>query len=467
MAFQAKKREEAVFTCKVELLVCALQGSHLDGQSKICSWARNYLIDEVNQRMRMLKGDAPLSEEEKARILKTIYTEGGIRDLLPLAKLEHPHLKLVYSSPLKNVGLNLAKGIKAHQAGRSEWIRRKKWKRHWTTLEYDEVGKGWKVLTFKSHKELRLSFGTLADGTRLQERIKLAPCGAPLHKAVAVRIVKDLGKYYAVFTFKKPKAKAKPLGEVPKLAYIDPNSSNFGYLVDTEGKSVEIEHMRERIKSLCKRLDYVQSLRDKCKSDAKVVEYTREDGSLHRHTEGSLKYKRLDKVMNRLYAMLREQKKQYMYALAHRLAATYDAVGIGNWVPDSTDHQQGSRFNRIFINMNLLGQFKTILKYVFEKSGKAAYVLDEKGTTRTCHKCGTVVSGGIPPGVKRWTCAGCGMVHIRDENAGLNGLRRLVEQLGFSHMPRSGHGIAVPCSWRFHPQVGWTEICATAPHLQW
>ena len=92
--------------------------------------------------MSMLKGDPPISEEEKERILKTIYTEGGMRDLLPLAKLEHPHLKLVYSSPLKNVGLNLAKGIKAHQAGRSEWIRQKKWKLHWTTLEYDEVGKG-------------------------------------------------------------------------------------------------------------------------------------------------------------------------------------------------------------------------------------------------------------------------------------------------------------------------------------
>ena len=159
----------------------------------------------------------------------------------------------------------------------------------------------------------------------------------------------------------------------------------------------------------------------------------------------------------------REQKKQYMYALAHRLAAAYDAVGIGNWVPDSADHQRGSRFNRIFINMNLLGQFKTILKNVFEKSGRAAYVIDEKGTTRTCNKCGKVVSGGIPPGVKRWTCAGCGMVHIRDENAALNGLSRLVEQLGFSHMPRSGHGSQLPCSWYFHPQAGWTETRATVP----
>ena len=37
--------------------------------------------------------------------------------------------------------------------------------------------------------------------------------------------------------------------------------------------------------------------------------------------------------------------------------------------------------------------------------------------------------GGIPLNIRQWECAGCQTVHIRDENAGINGLRKVLRDL--------------------------------------
>ena len=459
MAFGAAKTKMQIYTVKVELLVSEQQAQYLDGQSKICNWARNYLVDTVNALMAELKSDAnPPAPERAKEILTTIYSEGGIRNLLPLAKKDHPFLKLVHSSPLKNIGLNLGRGIKSHQKGRTSWIRHKKWKNHWTALEFDESGKGWKVLDFPNHKALRISFGELEDGSRLKETVKLANHKAALHKAIAVKIIRDLGKYHAVFTFKKSPLERRVVEEnTLKIAYIDPNSSNFGHIVDNCGVSAEIQHMRDRIKSLSKCIDKVRSKRDRCKRKVKEVEYTRNDGSKHKHFEPSKRFKRLNDIVHKYYAKLREQKKQFSYSLAHKLAKTYDTVGIGNWVPDSVDHKRGRHYNSVFVNMGIHGQFKDILTEVFNKSGKSSYILDESGTTRTCSACGFVVQEGIPPNIKRWSCSKCGENHNRDENAAINGLQRLKQTLKFSHMSRLDQNSLEFCNWWFHPHKGWTE----------
>jgi len=72
-------------------------------------------------------------------------------------------------------------------------------------------------------------------------------------------------------------------------------------------------------------------------------------------------------------------------------------------------------------------------------------------STHTCHVCGHLVPEGIPPEVRAWRRQACGKEHTRDENAALNGLKRVLEKL---EVPGSGHlgdGVIVTTrrAWRF------------------
>ena len=83
---------------------------------------------------------------------------------------------------------------------------------------------------------------------------------------------------------------------------------------------------------------------------------------------------------------------------------------------------------------------------------------DEKGTTRTCHACGYVVEGGLCPSIRDWSCPGCSVEHIRDENAAINGYRKILrdlkqtEETKVSSVPCSGLvSIQKRCVWRVLP----------------
>src|ERR1700730_2564675 len=69
----------------------------LDGQSKICNWLYNHLLEHANN---VKKQAIEMNNFDKAKV---IYTERGLRNLVPSLKTKHPFLKSVYSSPLKNV----------------------------------------------------------------------------------------------------------------------------------------------------------------------------------------------------------------------------------------------------------------------------------------------------------------------------------------------------------------------------
>src|ERR1700730_6600399 len=81
----------------------------LDGQSRICNWLYNHLLEKANA----LKGE--FIQTKNNDIVKILYTERGLRNLLPALKQECPFLKSVHSSPLKNTALRLSASIQAHQ----------------------------------------------------------------------------------------------------------------------------------------------------------------------------------------------------------------------------------------------------------------------------------------------------------------------------------------------------------------
>ena len=85
----------------------------LNGQSRICNWLYNQLLDK-GQKLR--ETFIQTQDEECA---KALYTKRGLRNLIPGLKKEHPFLKTVHSSPLKNVGLRLTDAIQTHQRSKN------------------------------------------------------------------------------------------------------------------------------------------------------------------------------------------------------------------------------------------------------------------------------------------------------------------------------------------------------------
>jgi putative transposase len=83
---------------------------------------------------------------------------------------------------------------------------------------------------------------------------------------------------------------------------------------------------------------------------------------------------------------------------------------------------------RAMNNQSLNRCFKHVLAWVALRSGKSYLEWEETGSTRTCHDCGYVVAGGIPPEIREWDCPrpDCTSHHLRDENAARNGLNRTV-----------------------------------------
>ena len=71
----------------------------LDGQSRICNWLYNQLLAKAN----LLR--AEYVDTQDPEIGKTLYTERGLRNLIPQLKNDKPFLKVVHSSPLKNAAL--------------------------------------------------------------------------------------------------------------------------------------------------------------------------------------------------------------------------------------------------------------------------------------------------------------------------------------------------------------------------
>jgi putative transposase len=74
----------------------------LDGQSRICNWLYNHLVEKAS----LLRGE--FCETQNSDTAKTLYTKRGLRNLLPKIKEEKPFLKVVHSSPLKNTEIGRA-----------------------------------------------------------------------------------------------------------------------------------------------------------------------------------------------------------------------------------------------------------------------------------------------------------------------------------------------------------------------
>ncbi len=427
---------------KIALLVNEEHKAILDGQSKIANWLYNKLLESANDLRQQYR---QTQDKEVGRIL---YTKRGLRNLIPDLKLQHPFLKTVYSSVLKNAALRLSQAIRDYQDGKHgrrakpvNWPKFRAWRRAWFSLQYEEPWKGYAI----SGRTLTLVLGQDAAGKQLSVQVALAealPQWVNHEHIRQCRIVKEGHLYSVIFTVERVLPNDKPL-RPEKVVALDPNHKNFAYAVGTDGKASEI-HNPYFLKHLDKRIDQLKAKRDKCKKQARLI--TREDGSTF--WLPSRRWLLLNARLQDVYRKRRDQTKQFLYTLANRLYHDHDAVGIGNYVPHGAGITRKMR--RAMNNQSLNRRFKHVLAWVALRSGKRYLEWGEDGSTRTCHDCGYVVEGGIPVESREWDCPGneCRRHHIRDENAARNGLTRTLKALG---LPCSGRReVSSRRAWRFN-----------------
>jgi putative transposase len=427
---------------KIALEVAEGQAALLDSQSKITNWLYNQLLEHANGLRHQYR------QSQDKQVGKTLYSEHGLRDLLPSLKAQYPFLKTVYSSVLKNAALRLSKAIRDYQDGKHgrranqvNWPKFRAWKRAWFSLQYDEPWKGYAL----SGRTLTLSLGQDASGKQLSVKVALAealPHWVNHEHIRQCRIVKEGHLYSVVFSVERLLPNGKPLSP-DKIVALDPNHKNFAYGVGTDGRASEI-HNPYFLKALDKRIDRLKSKRDKCKKKSKLI--TRPDGSTC--WLASRRWLMLNARLQEVYRIRREQTKQFLYTVANRLYHDYDAVGIGDYVPRGGGITRKMR--RAMNTQSLNRRFKHVLAWVALRSGKAYLEWEEGGSTRTCHDCGFVVEEGIPVEIREWDCpnADCLRHHIRDENAARNGLTRTLKAMA---LPCSGHReVSSRRAWRFN-----------------
>jgi len=427
---------------KIPLLVTKQEAIVLDSQSRIANWLYNRLLEQANALRKRYR------ETQEKEVGKVLYTERGLRDLIPGLKAQHPFLKTVYSSVLKNAALRLSKAIRDYQDGRHgrranlvNWPKFRAWKRTWFSLQYDEPSKGYRLVG----RSLTLVLGQDEAGEQLKIELELAealPHWVKHQHIRQCRIVKEGQIYSVVFSVERVLPNGKPLFYT-RIVALDPNHKNFAYAVGTDGVATEIKNPYF-LKGYDKRIDRLKSKRDKCKRKSRVI--TREDGS--QFWLPSRRWLMLNARLQNVLRERREQTKQFLYTVANRLYHDYDAVSVGDYVP----HGGGitRKMRRAMNNRSLNKRFKQVLAWVALRSGKQYLEWAEVGSTRTCHDCGYVVAEGIPVEVREWDCPGpeCSSHHIRDENAARNGLTRTLKALA---LPCSGRReVSSRRAWRFN-----------------
>jgi len=350
----------------------------LDGQSRICNWLYNHLLDTANALKKQF------IETQDLNLAKIIYSKRGLRNLLPSLKQESNFLKSVHSSPLKNAALRVSLAIQEHQKGKkgkrkkeSGWPRFRSWKQSWFSLFYDEPNKGWIVegdlLTLSLGMRCYLKF-------HLKEHLILKD-----KKIRNMRIVKQNSHYYAVFAIEKKLPEKK---QIKKIIAFDPNHKNMAYGVDCEGNSIEIASPYW-LKKYDKRIDEIKSKRDRCQKKSKKL---LDEKSQKEYFLPSKNWQKYNQTLERVLHKRREQTKVFMFTLSNILCREYDCIGIGNYTPKGDGISVKMR--RSMNNRSLIGRFKEIMAWTTEKSGKFYIEYDEKDTTRRCSHCGYKIEEG-------------------------------------------------------------------------
>jgi putative transposase len=396
---------------KIKLLTTKEQELLLDGQSKMCNWLYNQLYELVET-------------DYKHGNTKKLLNGRNLRNEVPKIKQTSPFLYKVHSSPLKNVAMRLKEAYDRFFDPKLDNQKPKfrSWKKKWFSLFYDEPNKGFKLL---DNNQLSISFGqwTLEEYKKLQKKDKtmkkqlsmIVFLSEPLNiteweKVKTLRITKDIGGYYAVFTVENMKEEER----IKETSYIvfDPNHKNLAVGIDHLGNSFELKALTSTLKYWDKRIDHIKSKRDHCVKQSKLIITPNTE-----YWKPSKRWSHLNQALERAELTRREQIKQVLYSYAHYFSKKYDHILIGDYVP-TPDLAQFGTMKRAMLNQTPIGQFRKILSWVQEKNQKHYTKVEEMNTTKECCVCGHLEKK--EPDVRVFTCPSCQNTLYRDMNSVVN-----------------------------------------------
>ena len=173
-----------------------------------------------------------------------------------------------------------------------------------------------------------------------------------------------------------------------------------------------------------------------------------------KHKVGSRRFKKLSKVVRKLYAVKNHKTKDVLHKISNDLSKRFDTIIVEDLNTKKMTEGKIHGLNREMRNVGI-GMFLDFLAY---KSYKVVRV-NPFDTSKTCCKCGHVHEK-MPLSKRKWTCPVCETILDRDRNAALN-----VLHLGRAKLSRFyGHFTELTIH-DIHPSIWMDEQLYTAKEL--
>ena len=119
-------------------------------------------------------------------------------------------------------------------------------------------------------------------------------------------------------------------------------------------------------------------------------------------------------------------KSDYYHKSAIKLLRQYDFIGVGNAKMHALVKDAGSVLNRKTREHAIAGFVAKLKdKASLSVTPKAAGLVPEENTSKTCSGCGKINSE-VTMFTREWTCPACGLHHDRNVNAAINIQRKFL-----------------------------------------
>lgn len=124
-----------------------------------------------------------------------------------------------------------------------------------------------------------------------------------------------------------------------------------------------------------------------------------------------------------VHAKIKNSRKHFLHEQSTALVRKFGHIVVGNV---SSSMLAQTRMAKSVYDASW-GSFRHMLSYKAQKGGAMYTEADERWTSQTCSRCGTIPDsspkGMGALGVRHWVCSDCGCSHDRDVNAAKNILR--------------------------------------------
>jgi putative transposase len=151
---------------------------------------------------------------------------------------------------------------------------------------------------------------------------------------------------------------------------------------------------------------------------ASLADLRRVDRALARKIKGSARWRKTRLDLARLHARVVNVRKDAIHKATTHLVKTHGQVVIEDL--NNAGHMRGLRSHRKAWIDVAAGELRRQLAYKARWYGCDLWVADRwYPSSKTCSACGQV-NQSLTLKDRTWACPACGVVHDRDENAGVN-----------------------------------------------